>query len=116
MGTFIVAGNKSDFPIGMMRVVQLEGNSVLVANIDGNFHAINNKCPHMGGNLSRGVLDGTIVTCPLHSSQFDITTGKNIRWLKGSGLVSSMLKIIKSPADVTKYTVRVDDQLILIEI
>lgn len=116
MGKFVAAGNKSDFPKGMMRAVLLESIEVLVANIDGKFYAINNKCPHMSGKLSRGVIEGTTVTCPLHGSQFDITTGKNTRWLKGSGLISSISKIIKLPADATTYNVKVEDQLVMVEI
>jgi 3-phenylpropionate/trans-cinnamate dioxygenase ferredoxin component len=116
MGTFIVAGNRSDVPVGKMILVNLEGTVVLLANAGGNIYAINNKCPHLGGNLSRGTLNGTIVTCPLHGSQFDITTGKNVRWLKGTGMIASLGKKLKAPADATAYAVRIDGQQILVEV
>lgn len=48
---------------------------ILVANVEGKYYAINNICTHAGGNLSAGKLDGKIVTCPRHGSQFDVTTG-----------------------------------------
>jgi len=38
--------------------------------------AIDNACPHAGGNLSGGKLDGTIVTCPWHQWPFDLSTGE----------------------------------------
>ncbi|MGD0854907.1 MAG: Rieske 2Fe-2S domain-containing protein [Dehalococcoidia bacterium] len=116
MGTFIVAGNKSDVPAGGMVAVNLKGTVILLANGGGNIYAINNKCPHFGGNLSKGTLNGTIVTCPLHGSQFDITTGKNVRWLKGTGIANSLGKLIKAPVDVMTYKVKIDGNQILVEI
>jgi 3-phenylpropionate/trans-cinnamate dioxygenase ferredoxin component len=116
MGTFIVAGKKSDYPVGAMRAIILEGTEVLISNIDGSIYAINNKCPHMGGKLSKGILSGQIVTCPLHGSQFDITTGENIRWLKGSGILSSLGKAVKHPSNAVKYNVKVDGQQVLVEV
>lgn len=116
MGTFIVAGNRSDVPVGKMILVNLEGTAVLLANAGGNIYAINNKCPHMGGNLSRGTLDGTVVTCPLHGSQFDITTGKNVRWLKGTSILNSLGKMVKPPTDVMTYAVKIDGQQILVKL
>jgi 3-phenylpropionate/trans-cinnamate dioxygenase ferredoxin component len=116
MGTFIVAGNRSDFPAGEMRAIKLEGTTVLLANIDGNMYAVNNKCPHMGGNLSKGMLSKTVVTCPVHGSQFDVTSGKNLRWMKGSGFLYSLGKLFKPPRDAIKYNVKTDGQQVLIEI
>ncbi|RPJ61797.1 MAG: Rieske (2Fe-2S) protein [Dehalococcoidia bacterium] len=116
MGTFIVAGKQSDYPVGAMHAINLEGTEVLVANIGGNIYALNNRCPHMGGKLSKGLLSGQIVTCPLHGSQFDITTGENVRWLKGTGILSSLGKAVKHPANATKYNVKVDGQQVLIEV
>jgi 3-phenylpropionate/trans-cinnamate dioxygenase ferredoxin subunit len=116
MGKFILAGNRSDVPVGGMISVNLEGTVVLLANAGGNIYAINNKCPHLGGNLSRGTLNGTIVTCPVHGSQFDVTTGKNLRWLKGTGISTSLGKMLKAPADATAYIVRIDGQQIQVEV
>ena len=116
MGTFIVAGNHSDFPAGGMRAANLEGTTVLLANVNGNIYAINNKCPHMGGNLSKGMLKGTVVTCPVHGSQFDVTTGKNIRWMKGSGFLYSLGRVFKPPQDATRYNVKIDGQRVLVEV
>jgi 3-phenylpropionate/trans-cinnamate dioxygenase ferredoxin component len=116
MGTFIMAGNRSDFPVGEMRAVNLEGTEVLLANVDGSIYAINNRCPHMGGNLSKGMLNKTIVTCPVHGSQFDVTTGVNIRWMKGSGALYSLGKLLKAPSNAVKYNVKVDGQQVLVEV
>jgi nitrite reductase/ring-hydroxylating ferredoxin subunit len=60
---------------GSMKIVKVGGVEVLVANVDGSFYAINNKCTHVGGPLGRGTLTNNIVQCPWHGSKFDVKTG-----------------------------------------
>ena len=62
-----------------MKSVSVNDKIVLVVNVGGKFYAIGNKCTHFGGDLSKGMLEGTIVTCPRHHSQFDVTSGKRIK-------------------------------------
>ena len=50
-----------------------------VFNVGGNFCATQARCPHRGGQLSQGKLDGSTVTCPLHGSQFNVCTGAVLR-------------------------------------
>ncbi len=64
----------ADVPSGQIRTVQVDGEEAAVYNVDGAFHATSNACTHTGGPLSEGDLAGKIVTCPLHGSQFDVTT------------------------------------------
>ena len=52
------------------------GKTVLVANVNGKAHAIWDRCNHNGCALSRGTLEGAVVTCPCHSSRFDVRDGK----------------------------------------
>ena len=53
------------------------GAMVAIANVDGTLHAIDGLCPHQGGPLGTGVLCGTVLTCPWHGWQFDVTTGRH---------------------------------------
>jgi nitrite reductase/ring-hydroxylating ferredoxin subunit len=69
---------KIEVPVGKMKAVKLEGKEILIANVDDNYYAIGNRCTHAGGDLSQGVLEGNIVTCPKHHARFDVTTGKVI--------------------------------------
>ena len=48
---------------------------MLIANVNGNYYAINDRCTHAGTDLSQGTLEGSIVECPKHHSKFDVTTG-----------------------------------------
>jgi nitrite reductase/ring-hydroxylating ferredoxin subunit len=51
------------------------GKEVAVFNVDGTLFAIADTCPHAGGALGMGKLDGKIVICPVHGMKFDVTTG-----------------------------------------
>lgn len=65
----------SDVPPGSALLV---GN-VAVFNVDGELCATQNECTHRQGPLNEGELDGSTVTCPLHGSQFDVSTGAVLR-------------------------------------
>ena len=101
---------------GAMKEVLVRDRAVLLARIGSSYYAADNHCPHMGGKLSIGKLERTVVTCPLHGSQFDLRNGQVVRWLKGSGLLSKVGKILKSPRQLTTYKVIVEDDKVLIEI
>jgi len=61
-----------------MKVFKLAEKEILIANVNGNYYAIANRCTHKNGDPSKGSLDGNIVTCPVHGARFDVTTGKVI--------------------------------------
>ena len=51
------------------------GTAICVANVDGQFHAVEASCPHADGPLGEGELNGKMVSCPHHGWIFDVTTG-----------------------------------------
>jgi nitrite reductase (NADH) small subunit len=67
----------SDVKAGSSLVVQgPEGMEVALFRDDkGNICALENSCPHMGGPLGEGEVNGCIVTCPWHGWQFDVRDG-----------------------------------------
>lgn len=67
-----------DVPPGEGRVVEAAGRTLALFNTDGRFHAIDNACPHRGGPLGDGDLDGSTVTCPWHAWRWDVVTGANV--------------------------------------
>jgi nitrite reductase/ring-hydroxylating ferredoxin subunit len=80
--------------------VEIEGMKILIANIEGKFYAVGDRCPHLNAKLSEGTLNKTIVTCPRHLSTFDVTNGRVI-----SGTRSNL----------PTYVVKVDGNDLLIE-
>ena len=85
------------------------GRELLLARIGGRYYAIDNKCPHMGGSLSDGVLEGNVITCPRHGAQFDVKTGQAVESAK-LGFIKMGVK------DVASYPVKVEGPDILVGI
>ena len=61
------------------RLPDAPGGSIAVIRVGGRLHAIRDECPHAGASLADGTLEGPIITCPRHGSQFDVTTGARER-------------------------------------
>lgn len=69
-----------ELPVGETRVVEVDGESVLLCRIaEGQVHAIENCCSHDDGPLGEGTLDGTAIQCPRHGARFDVTSGAVLR-------------------------------------
>ena len=68
-GRLGIVHRSEDTPVGPLCVVRA----------DGRLRAIADRCPHAGASLSGGTLDGAVLTCPRHGSQFDVTTGERVR-------------------------------------
>ena len=76
MSKYVRVASVADIPPGGARAYAVGDREIAVFNVDGAFHAIENACPHQGGPLVDGRLDGKIVTCPWHAWCFDVTDGK----------------------------------------
>ena len=74
MNWFDVAAADSLAP-GQCRTVEVRGHRLALININGEFHALDDRCPHRGAPLGAGYLDGTRLFCPLHGWEFDARTG-----------------------------------------
>ena len=115
MSKFIEVAKVEELKSGTMKKVFAEGHEILLARVGDKYYATDNQCPHMKGDLSQGKLQGTIVTCPVHGSQFDIIDGEVVRWLKG-GLMSKVSGALKMSRALTGHNVKIEDGKVLIEI
>jgi len=75
--TSVKVARAADVPVGQGRVVQAGAKSLALWNVDGVFHVIDNTCPHRGGPMGDGDLDGRLAICPWHGWRWDVTTGAN---------------------------------------
>ena len=82
-----------EIPVGERKIVEVAGRSIGIYNVNGDFYAIRNNCPHQGGPLCAGYLTGfvmadkpgeynytkrgEIVRCPWHGWEFDVKTGQS---------------------------------------
>jgi nitrite reductase (NADH) small subunit/3-phenylpropionate/trans-cinnamate dioxygenase ferredoxin subunit len=64
-----------DLPEGQGKTVSVQGKLIAVFRVDGQYHAIDDTCPHMGASLGDGYVEDGIVTCPWHAWRFRVTDG-----------------------------------------
>jgi nitrite reductase/ring-hydroxylating ferredoxin subunit len=75
MAQFIKIASADELAAGSAKHVEVNGKSIALFNLDGNYYAIGNDCTHKGGPLAEGYVEGESVTCPWHGAQFNIKTG-----------------------------------------
>lgn len=98
--TFVKVANVNDIKRGQGKTIAMNGVEIALFNVDGNFYAIDNTCPHRGGPLGEGMLDDGIVTCPWHGWKFNVCTGKNV----------------SMPVDVKRFEVKVEGEDVLVDV
>ena len=75
MAEFVKVAKKSEIPGDTGKLVQVKGQDIALFKIENKVYALYPVCPHQGGPLDEGGIDGKVVTCPWHGWQFDVTTG-----------------------------------------
>jgi 3-phenylpropionate/trans-cinnamate dioxygenase ferredoxin subunit len=98
MAEFVTVGRAEDVPVGEARAFDASGRVVAIARTEEGWYAFDDVCTHQGCSLADGEIEGHIVICPCHGSEFDLATGE----------------VMNGPADepIRTYEVRTeDDQL-----
>ena len=75
MAEYVAVARVEDLEDGGMRVFEVRGARVAVANVGGAFYAFDDTCTHMACSLAGGDLEETVVICPCHGSEFDVRSG-----------------------------------------
>ena len=101
MAEFVPVLAAAELPPGRAAEVTVGGRTVALFNVAGTFYALTNLCPHRGGPLGQGFLEGSEVSCPWHNYTFDVRTGENV--------VSADLK-------VERYDVKVEDGRVFVKV
>ena len=77
MNKYTTVAHTEEIPAGKRKRVEVRGQLISIFNIDGEYYAIYDTCPHKGtAPLIRGTLDGVAVKCPNHGYRFDLKTGE----------------------------------------
>lgn len=102
MSDLVKIATTDDLSPGQMMAVEVEGVPVLLANVDGSYHAVSDVCTHAEASLSEGDLEEDEVTCPWHASVFRLGTGE----------------VLSPPAEepLDVYEVRVEGKDILVRV
>jgi nitrite reductase/ring-hydroxylating ferredoxin subunit len=101
---YVAVAKVDDLAPGEMMPIEVNGEELALFNLDGQFYAIGNVCTHAYTHLTEGDfyedMRGWVVECPLHGSQFDVTTGEAVS--------------LPATGNAGKYDVKVVDGEILV--
>ena len=98
---FVIAATTDEISPGNCIDAKLEGHCIGIHNVDGQYYAVDNICPHVGGILHSGQLKDGVIVCPIHQWKFDVKTGKCI-W--------------PGKCEIATYPVKVDGGYIYVDI
>jgi nitrite reductase/ring-hydroxylating ferredoxin subunit len=103
MAQFVKVAKTSDINPGEIVPFYVEGESVAICRVNGEYYAIKDECSHMEYPLSDGFLEGEVITCAWHGAKFDVRTGE----------VLSMPAVV--PVETYQLKVEGEDIYVLIE-
>ena len=127
----------SDIPVGKRKIVNVAGRPVAVFNIEGEYFALLNRCPHQGASLCHGLLTGLMTSespgeiiysrqgeflrCPWHGWEFDVRSGQSwfdplhtkVRNYPAS--IEGGSEIVKGPYKADTYPISVEEDYLCIE-
>lgn len=75
-GEYVRVARRAEIPPGSIVRVEAGGHVIAVANVDGEFFAIDDTCSHEEASLSEGGLTGDVVVCARHGARFNVKTGR----------------------------------------
>jgi 3-phenylpropionate/trans-cinnamate dioxygenase ferredoxin subunit len=126
-----------DLPPGSRKLVRIDGRDIVVFNVKGEYFGVLNRCPHNGGDLSKGTLGGVIespepgvyrleragelIRCPWHGWQFDLRTGQSwcepgrIKTIAYPVEVADGEELVRGPYVAETVAVSVDEDYVVIE-
>jgi len=76
MAKFVKVGRVDDLAEGEVKVVQVNGQRIALFHVGGRYYALEASCPHEGGPLADGIVEGVRVICPWHGYDFHLKTGE----------------------------------------
>ena len=102
MTDFLKVARDEDIKEGGKLALEVDGELVCLARVEGCVYAFTDNCTHISGPLNQGELAGHVLTCPWHGAQFDVRTGK----------------VLRGPArqDILTYPVKIEDHTIFLQL
>lgn len=119
MADFVPVCHVDDLPPGNARAFTVHGKEIALARTDtGDFHAVGGRCTHLRGLLGEGSLDGTVLTCPHHGSQFDVTTGRLLVWVPAPPTMHLVASLTPGflRRSIPVYEVRIDNNTVFVKV
>ena len=102
MSSWIKVDAPADLAPGEVVIARAGYQEFAVCNAGGRLHAVSNRCPHQGGDLGDGFLEGYVLNCPLHGWAFDVRTGE--------------AAFVSQPGRIKVYPVEVGEGAVWVEV
>ena len=102
MADFVHVADLENLPPGALLGVDVAGRAIVLANVDGEIHALDGICTHMEARLAEGSLYEGCLMCPVHGGEFDVRTGEAVT--------------LPAIEDLGTHQVRVQDGSILVRL
>lgn len=102
MDDFFRAVREDEVEEGGTLPLEIDGELVCLAKVEGRIYAFTDNCTHISGPLNEGELEGHVLTCPWHGAQFDVRTGK----------------VLRGPArqEILTYPVIIEDGIVFVQL
>ena len=133
-----VVGRTLEIPPGSHKIVEVSGRQIGVFNVNGEFFALLNRCPHGGAELCKGAVVGLVqpqgvgeypiarkgefIRCPFHGWEFEIKTGQSycapdrLKVRSFDVAVQSGDQLVKGPYVAESYEVQVEDDYVVVTV
>lgn len=102
MSDFVTVATIDELDINEVKVVEVNDRRLAITHTKKGFYAIDDICTHDNGPLGEGTLEGYAIECPRHGAQFDVRTGKALRF--------------PAVAPINTYAVRVIDEEVQVHV
>ena len=100
MAPFVKVALLADVPPGQAKAVEAQGKEVALFNVGGTLYALDNICPHAGGPLAQGTVQGEQVECPWHGACFNLKTGASSSPLAADGVGAYPVRVNGSDIEI----------------
>ena len=118
MAEFVPVCRLDEIPEGEARQFKVAGKEIALARVaDQECYAVGGRCTHLRAPIGKGRLEGTILTCPWHGSQFDVTSGRLVRWGQEPAWIRMIASLIPTfvRRNLPSYEVQVEDGQVLVK-
>lgn len=102
MAEWVRIASLADVPPGMLHGVETDGERIVLANVDGDVYALEDRCSHQDYPLSEGELEGEKLECIFHGARFDVCSGRALQ--------------LPAVRPVKTYPVEIRDEEIYVEV
>lgn len=100
MAKFVKVATTGELASTQAKKVEVDGKVIALFNLEEGYYAIDDTCPHRGGPLSGGPLEGEVVTCPWHGSKFNVKSGDVLTPPARTGVSSYRVRVSGSDIEV----------------